>query len=183
MPTDFSKLQFPAFANTSAASLTEALTADPVDNGFLVLTCKVKDNSDAFLVSLRAFVAELRADAQNSDLTDITAYRQVMRSELGGTVPFDQPVCEALLDRVARNQDSEAKGIGVESIVLNNPRADWIVLLEYSTPDAALSASQQLTNGLGSFADAVSEYTVGSFANKHQYSRIPHNPDVIHFFN
>src|SRR5580704_17915279 len=96
MTVDFTKFPFPSLQQPQAATVTEAITAEPVASGFVVITLKATD-ADGFAANVREFASSLRARAGSIGLTDITAYRQLRRDELGGAVPFDQPICESLL--------------------------------------------------------------------------------------
>lgn len=98
MTVDFTKFPYPRIDNPAAGTVTEAITAAPDPSGFVVITLKAADPG-AIAAAIRDFVRSLRANSKTSRLKDITAYRQLERSELGGAVPFDQPICEGLITR------------------------------------------------------------------------------------
>jgi hypothetical protein len=185
MTVDFTKFPFPTIVNPAAATLTEAIAAEPVDSGFVLITLKAADAA-AMPDAARSFAAAVRADAGDTGLIDITAYRQLHRDELGGAIPFDPPICEAIIAAAAQHAGGDI-GAQAMATVFANPRADWILLLEYGTPEDAARAGQTFTGGshagFSQLAGAASATTVGAFKNMMRYSSVSRDPNVIQFFN
>jgi hypothetical protein len=184
MSVDFTKFPFSTVVRPDAATLTEAITADPVDSGFVVITVKAADQG-TLASAVATFVGAARANAVNSNLVDVSAYRQLRADELGGAVPFDQPICEAIL--ADAGHDVATIGARAEATVLKDPRVDWLILLAYRTPDAAIQAVKVFSSGTkAEFAPlaTVSEMsTAGAFKNMKRYSSVSRDPNVIQFFN
>jgi hypothetical protein len=183
---DFTKFPYSPVANPAAATRTEAITAEPVASGFVVMALKAAQ-PDAMLAVIRDFARSLRAKSSTSGLTDLTAYRQLRRGELGGAMPFDQPICEALLTGARAREQSRRAAAEVEALVLGNPHADWVVLLEYDTPDTAAKAVRALRDGaddsMGILAPVLHESSIGAFRNTMQYASVSRDPKLIQFFN
>jgi hypothetical protein len=191
MSVDFTKFPYPRIERPDAPTLTEAITVDPVDSGFVVITAKATD-PEAFTETARDVARLLRAGAGDSGLLEITAYRQLRREELGGAVPFDQPICEAIVARAAQAPPPQAPGMAnmgslAQQIVLGNPHANWVLLLEYGTPAQATAAARASTDGgesaVTELSNAVTEHSVGAFKNMNGYASVSRDPNVIQFFN
>ncbi len=173
MPVDFTKLPFSQISDPRAATLTEAIAQEPSQSGFVVITANAI-YPEGFAETIRHFARLVRANAGDSGLIDITAYRQLRADELGGSVPFDQGVCRSILKR----------GEAVKSLVLENPRANWLLLLEYRTPEMAVREAKRDSAGFAAIlSNAARDYTVGAFQNMRQYSSVSRDPESIHFFN
>jgi hypothetical protein len=174
---DFTKFPFPGLQQPQAATVTEAIRAEPVAAGFVIITLKAAD--------VRAFAAHLRARA-DIGLTDIIACRQLRRDELGGAMPFDQPICESLLQEATGRESTREAGAMVSAIVLGNAVANWVLRLEYRTPERASAAARAFNGGDEGFAAltrATTEHTVGAFRNMMRYASVSRDPNVIQFFN
>jgi hypothetical protein len=186
MAGDFTKLPFPGIENLRAATLTEAIARDPVSSGFVLVTVKA-DEPDAFVQVIRGFARAARAEAADSGLVDITAYRQLRRDELGGAVPFDQAICERLIEAAKSRESSRQMGLMAEAIALTNPRANWVILLEYYTPERAAAAARLFTErtdaAMGVLTSTATEHTVGAFKNMKGYATVSRDPAIIQFFN
>jgi hypothetical protein len=184
MSVDFTKFPFSTVVRPDAATLTEAITADPVDSGFIVITVKAADQ-DALASAVATFVGAARANAESSNLVDVSAYRQLRADELGGAVPFDQPICEAIL--ADAGHDIATIGARAEATVLKDPRVDWLILITYRSPESAAQSAKSYSEGSkAEFAPlaAISEMsTVGAFKNMKRYSSVSRDPNVIQFFN
>jgi hypothetical protein len=128
----------------------------------------------------------LRAKAGSIGLTDIIACRQLRRDELGGAMPFDQSICESLLHEAANRQSTrEAAGM-VSAIALSNAVANWVLRLEFQTPELASAAARAFGGGDVGFATltgATTEHTIGAFRNMMRYASVSRDPNVIQFFN
>ena len=144
MAVDFTKFPFPSLQQPQAATLTEAIKAEPVASGFVVVTLKATD-ADGFAGNVREFARFLRAKAGSTGLADITAYRQLRRDELGGAMPFDQPICEGLLHDAANRESTRQAGAMTSAIALGNAQANWVLLVEFRTPEQASRASHSVT--------------------------------------
>jgi hypothetical protein len=185
MTVDFTKFPFPSLQQPQAATVTEAITAEPVASGFVIITLKATD-AEGFVTNVRAFAQALRAKAGSSGLTDIIACRQVGRDELGGAMPFDQPICESLLREAASRESTRHAAGMVSAIVLGNAVANWVLRLEFKTPELASAAARAFSGGDAGFAaltGAASEHTVGAFRNMMRYASVSRDPNVIQFFN
>jgi hypothetical protein len=186
MTVDFTKFPFPTIVHPDVATLTEAITTDPVDSGFVIITLKAAEPA-ALQPVIREFAMALRADGADAGLVEITAYRQLQRNELGGAIPFDQPICESIIAAAARG--AGAAGIGAQAMatVVDNPRADVILLLEYTTPEIASRTAKGFADGenglFAHLAAAAKEHTIGAFKNMRRYSSVSRDPNVIQFFN
>jgi hypothetical protein len=185
MTVDFTKFPFPSLQQPQAATVTEAITAEPVASGFVIVTLKATD-AEGFAANVRAFAQALRAKAGSSGLTDIIACRQLRREELGGAMPFDQPICESLLHEAASRESTRHAAGMVSAIALNNAVANWVLRLEFKTPDLASAAARAFNGGDADFAaiaGATSQHTVGAFRNMMRYATVSRDPNVIQFFN
>jgi hypothetical protein len=184
MTVDFTKFPFPDLWQPQAATVTEAIRAEPVASGFVIITLKATD-ADGFAANVRAFALHLRTKA-GIGVTDIVACRQLRRDELGGAMPFDQPICESLLQEAAsRTSTKEAAGM-VSAIALGNTVANWVLRLEFQTPELASAAARTFTAGETGFTaltGATTEHTVGAFRNMMRYASVSRDPNVIQFFN
>jgi hypothetical protein len=65
MTADFTKFPFPSLHQPQAATVTEAIRAEPVSTGFAIITLKATD-ADGFAADVRAFAQHLRAEAGSS---------------------------------------------------------------------------------------------------------------------
>ena len=185
MAFDFTKFPYPALHHPHAETLTEAIRTEPVPFGFAVITLKAREPK-ACLPDIRDFARVLRAKAKDIGLLDITAYRHVDREELGGAVPFEQPVCEDLLKAASARPETKMAAGMVSSIVLSNPRADWVVLVEFERPEQAqkeVAGWKKGADGFDKLAAHSTESTLGSFKNMKRYASVSRDPNVIQFFN
>jgi hypothetical protein len=185
MALDFTKFAYPALHHPDAASLTEAIMTDPVPYGFAVITLKTKDPK-ACLADIRDFARGLRANARNIGLLDITAYRHIDRDELGGAMPFDQPVCDGLLKAASAREETKMAAGMVSTIVLANPLADWVLLVEFEKPEQAREAVagwKKGGDGFDKLAAHSTKTTLGAFKNMKRYASVSRDPNVIQFFN
>ena len=185
MTVDFTKFPFPSLHQPQAATVTEAIRAEPVASGFAIITLKAAD-ADGFVANVRAFAAHLRAKAGSSGLTDIIACRQIRRDELGGAMPFDQPICESLLHEAASREGTRQAAGMVSAIALGNAMANWVLRLEFQTPELASAAARAFNAGDSDFAaltKGTTEHTVGAFRNMMRYASVSRDPNVIQFFN
>lgn len=184
MTVDFTKFPFPSLLEPQAATVTEAIRAEPVASGFVIVTLKATD-ADGFAADVRAFAAHLRAKP-GLGLTDIVACRQLRRDELGGAMPFDQPICESLLREAASRESTRQAAGMVSAIALNNAVANWVLQLEFQTPELASAAVRAFNGGdtgFAALARATTEHTVGAFRNMMRYATVSRDPNVIQFFN
>jgi hypothetical protein len=185
MTVDFTKFPFPSLQQPQAATLTEAIKAEPVASGFVVVALKATD-ADDFAGNVREFARFVRAKAASTGLVDITAYRQLRRDELGGAVPFDQPICEAVLRDAANRESTREASEMTASIALGNARANWVLLVEFRTPELASEAVRAWDGGADGFTAltrATTAHTVGAFRNMMRYASVSRDPNVIQFFN
>jgi hypothetical protein len=185
MTVDFTKFPFPGLYQPQAATVTEAIRAAPVASGFVIITLKAKD-ADGFAPNIREFAQHLRAAAAGNGLTDITACRQLRRDELGGAMPFDQPICESLLHEAANRESTKEAAAMVSAIALGNAVANWVLRLEFQTPELASAAARAFNGGDVGFTaltSATTEHTLGAFRNMMRYASVSRDPNVIQFFN
>jgi hypothetical protein len=185
MTVDFTKFPFPNLWQPQAATVTEAIKAEPVASGFVIITLKAV-NVDGFVADVRAFAAQLRDKAASLGLADIIACRQLRRDELGGAMPFDQPICESLLREAASRESTRQAAGMVSAIALGNAVANWVLRLEFKTPELASAAARAFTGsdeGFAALTSATTEHTVGAFRNMMRYASVSRDPDVIQFFN
>lgn len=185
MSFDFTKFPYPALYNPEAASRTEAIRTGPVPSGFAVITLKTQQPK-ACLPNIRDFVRTLRANAGKNGLLDITAYRHVDRDELGGAVPFDQPICEGLLKAAATREQTKMAAGMVSALVMSNPLADWVLFVEFEHPEQAQEAAAQWRKGSDGFDKLTAhatKTTIGAFKNMMRYASVSRDPNVIQFFN
>ena len=184
MTVDFTKFPFPSLRQPQAATITEAITAEPVSSGFVIVTLKAAD-TDGFAANVREFARHLRANA-GTGLTDIMACRQLRRDELGGAMPFDQPICESLLHEAANRESTREAAAIVSAIALGNAVANWVLRLEFRSPELASAAARAFETGDAGFAalaGAATGHTVGAFRNMMRYASVSRDPNVIQFFN
>jgi hypothetical protein len=185
MTVDFTKFPYPGLHNPHAATLTEGITAPPLSSGFAVVTLKGPHISD-FSERVRAFATALRAKAASSGVTDITAYRQMRRSELGGAIPFDQAICETALHDAEQLHIEKFLGVPVAKMMLSNAIADWALIVEFQSPEHATAAAQlwkQAGEEFEILTRDTTSFTVGTFENMMRYSSVSRDPDLIQFFN
>jgi hypothetical protein len=182
---DFTKFPFPNLRAPQAATVTEAITAEPVASGFVIITLEAAD-ADAFVANVREFARYLRANAGATGLIDIIACRQLRRDELGGAMPFDQPICESLLHEAANRESTREAAAIVSSIALGNAVANWVLRLEFRSPELASAAAHAFEAGDAGFtalAGATTGHSVGAFRNMMRYASVSRDPNVIQFFN
>lgn len=189
MTVDFTKLPFNCVTNPAADTLTEAIAAPPVTSGFVVATLKTDDVS-ATVPRVRSFVRSLRADGSRTGLVDVTLYRQLDRSEMGGAVPFDQSFCEGMLADIAARRDAQVgrfPGLAsADAFALTNSVADLVLLVTFETTaaaTAAVSAWKDDGSAFGALAAHIQGFTVGAYRNMQQYAHVSLDPDAIQFFN
>ncbi len=185
MTVDFTKFPFPSLREPQAATVTEAIRVEPVASGFVIITLKATD-IDGFAADVRAFAQHLRAKAGTSGLTDIIACRQLRRDELGGAMPFDQPICETLLHEAANRDSTREAATMVSAIALGNAVANWVLRLEFRSPELASAAARAFDAGDASFAalaGTTTGHSVGAFRNMMRYASVSRDPNVIQFFN
>ena len=189
MTVDYTKFPFTDVENPHAATLTEAITVDPVDEGFVVLAIKLRDPA-GFEARIRTFAQAVRASAEETGLRDVTAYREFRRDELGSAVPFDQAIAAAVLDDAAERAKSEGARYPTLrpaiKMVETNDIADYTLLLEYASPEQAAAAVAAWKGGEGSYAALTGDAetaTLGAFRNMKRYAGVSRDPNVIQFFN
>ena len=189
MAVDLTRFPYNAVSNASARTLTEAITAEPVDDGFVVITLKAGDPS-SLAAATRTFAQQLRASADGTGFRDITAYRQLRRDEMGGAVPFDQAFCDSVLDDIAARRPTQTDRFpglaGTEDFVLSNAMADWVLLITFDTTAEAVTAAsgwQQPDSAFAASYSASVEFTINPFENMMRYAHVSLDPDVIQFFN
>jgi hypothetical protein len=149
-----------------------------------IITLKATD-ADGFAADVRAFAQHLRAKA-GTGLTDIVACRQLRRDELGGAMPFDQPICESLLREAASRESTREVAAMVSAIALGNAVANWVLRLEFQTPELASAAARGFDgkdDAFAALAGSTSDHTVGAFRNMMRYASVSRDPNVIQFFN
>lgn len=189
MTVDFTKLPFNGVTTPTADTLTEAIASPPVANGFIVATLKTHDVA-ATVPHVRSFVQALRAAGPDTGLVDITVYRELDRSELGGAVPFDQSFCERMLADISARRETQAgrfPGLAsADAFALSNPVADLVLFATFETTAAAVDAANAWSEGgsaFGSLAQHAQGFTIGAFRNMQRYAHVSLDPDVIQFFN
>ena len=189
MTVDFTKFPFPGIHTPHAATLTEAIRAEPVAAGFVVVAIKLGDAGD-LAGAVRSFAQALRADAARTGFADITCYREVRLDELGGAVPFDQAICEAAVRNAEQRQATQAERFPALRPALKmatqNDMADWALLVQYDTPDQARAAAAAWTRGDEQFTAltrGARSHSVGAFRNTMRYAAVSRDPNVIQFFN
>lgn len=188
MSLDYSKFPFPYTENPHAANLTEGIRFDPVSAGFVVMTLKLAQPHD-FVDSIRKFVTSLRASSRESGFHDITAYREIRSDELGGAIPFDQPICDKVLADAQLRASSQGNRFPAAKMVASmttNPLADWVLLLEYKTHSDALAAAEAFDARDLAFQELIrdlKDHTVGAFKNTMQYAYVSRDPNLVQFFN
>ncbi|MEH2182270.1 hypothetical protein [Nostoc sp.] len=188
MSVDFTKFPFPGVQDPHAATLTEAIRAEPVTAGFVVVA--VKGTGTDFANTARVFAQALRANAAGIGLADITAYREIRPDELGGAMPFDQAICENVLHDAEKRQATQSDKYPTIKPALKmaerNDIADWTLLAEFETTDQASAAAAAWNKGDESFKALTrntSSHTVGAFKNTMRYASVSRDPNVIQFFN
>jgi hypothetical protein len=175
MATDLARFPFPSLSNLQASTITEALAHEAAGGGFVFLTFQARQ-PEAFVENMREFAHNLRCNSPVARLTDIKAFRQVRREEAGGAMPYDQAICDQLFQQAPP----------IQTIVLNNPAANWLILLDTDSPESALALAETLDtgeNGMKALAEASSQHSIGAFRNARQYARVSYDPDVVQFFN
>ncbi|MGI4798247.1 MAG: hypothetical protein ACRYG8_30230 [Janthinobacterium lividum] len=189
MTVDYTKFPFPSVENPRAATLTEAITAPPVDQGFVLLAIKLRDPA-GFETAVRTFAQAVRATAEETGLRDVTAYREFRRNELGGAVPFDQAIAAAMLDNAverAKFEDGRYPALGPAiKMAKENDIADYTLLLEYASTDQATKAVATWKGGERSYVALTGDaenVTLGAFRNMKRYASVSRDPNVIQFFN
>lgn len=189
MSVDFIKLPFNGVTNPAADTLTEAIASPAVPNGFVVVTLKA-DDVPAAVTHVRSFAQSLRAIGPQVGLVDITAYRELDRSEMGGAVPFDQSFCERMLADISARRDTQVvrfPGLAsADAFALSNPMADLVLLVTFETTAQAMDAAtawREDTSAFNSLAQHTQGFTIGAFRNRQRYAHVSLDPDVIQFFN
>ena len=189
MTTDLTKLPFNGLSNPAAESLTEAIAAPAVAEGFVVATLKTSDVAAAVPL-VRSFVQALRDVAAQTGLVDVTLYRELDRSEMGGAVPFDQPFCERMLADIAARRGSQVARFpglaSADAFALSNPVADLVLFATYTSTTAATDAVNSWRadgSPFASLAQQVDASTIGAFRNRRRYAHVSLDPDAIQFFN
>lgn len=139
---------------------------------------------------MRSVIQALRVTAALTGLVDVTVYRELDRTEMGGAVPFDQSFCERMLaDISVRRETQVARFPGLASadaFALSNPVADLVLLATFTTTTAATDAANSwLADGspFASLAQHLEGFTIGSFRNRRRYAHVSLDPDAIQFFN
>lgn len=189
MSLDFTKFPFPAVENPHAPSLTDGIRADPVDNGFIVITLKTAA-PEGEIDAIRAFAQELRTSSAATGFIDITAYRQLRPDEFGGAVPFDQAICDNILADVTCRQATQSDRFPglrmVTGILEQNTIADWVILIKFLSHDRAVAAAKAWNGDDKAFAALTrnaASYTINAFKNMMRYASVSRDPNVIQFFN
>lgn len=189
MTVDFTKLAFNGVTDPTADTLTEAIAAPPVTSGFVVVTLKT-DDVPGTVPHVRSFVRSLRADASRTGLLDVTLYRELDRSEMGGSVPFDQSFCERMLADIAARRATQVERFpglaSADAFALSNPVADLVLLVTFETTAAAMESVNAWRDGASAFSSLAAHlqgFTIGAFRNMQQYAHVSLDPDVIQFFN
>lgn len=189
MTVDFTKFAFPALESPHAASLTEALKAPPVSGGFVVVTIK-HSNPVELESAVREFVFGLRESAAGTGMTDVTVYRQLRRQEFGGAIPFDQAICDRVLDDVGQRRTSQPDRFPAAAmaphILMQNEIADWVIFVELDGPDQAKAAAEvwrQGDRGFEALRQRVEACSINAFHNMMRYASVSRDPNAIQFFN
>ncbi len=189
MSVDFTKLPFNGVTNPTADTLTEAIASPAVSNGFVVVTLKTHD-VPAAVSDVRSFAQSLRASGPQTGLVDITAYRELDRSEMGGAVPFDQSFCDRMLADISARRYTQVERFpglaSADAFALSNPMADLVLLVTFETTAQAMDAAtawREDTSAFSLLAQRAQGFTIGAFRNMQQYAHVSRDPDVIQFFN
>ena len=189
MTTDLTKLPFNAVANPTARSLTEAIFSPPVPDGFVVITLKTRDVA-ATVPHVRSFVAALRAVGSQTGLVDVTVFRELDRTEMGGAVPFDQSFCERMLADISARRATQTDRFpglaSADAFALSNPVADLVLVATFTTTTAATDAVTDWKadgSAFGTLAEHIEGSTISAFRNTRQYAHVSLDPNVIQFFN
>ncbi|MBA3532831.1 MAG: hypothetical protein H0T73_12975 [Ardenticatenales bacterium] len=178
MATDLTRFPFPYLPNPTASTLTEALAHPATSSGFVVLALMAKE-SEKLIDVLYEFATAARRASSFNGLRTLRAFRQLRRDELGGAVPFDQSICEKLLELAG------PMATLAQQTILSNPLANWVLLLDFDTTDHATIFVDDLHGGdyrLDTLADGCSMYSVGAFRNIRQYGRVLYDPNLIQCF-
>ncbi len=190
MTADFTKFPFSGITNPQASNVTDAISFAPVDNGYVLLLLKTED-MQALTEPVRDFAKSLRANAANTGFTEVMAYRHMRLDEMGGAMPYDQPICETAVrnaERHVRDDPDKFPALKNALPIVEGPNkaADWAVFIEFETPEQALAASKAFKNGDKEFAvltHNTTSYSVNTFKNKMRYGHVSRDPNVIQFFN
>jgi hypothetical protein len=189
MTVDYTKLPFRYVADPHAPTLTDAIRVAPVEAGFVVLTIKLVDPA-GFETNLRKFAAAVRADAGQSGLQEVTAYREFRPDEWGGAVPFDQSIIEKVVDNARERAKSQGDRYPTLHPALKmaeaNDIADYTLLLKYVTTDQAMAAVTAWTGGDSAYGELTADatnITLGAFQNMFGYASVSRDPNDIQFFN
>ena len=188
MTIDFTKFPYPALEDPHARTLTEAIAAAPNAYGYVVITIKTKEGVD-LLAQIRGFAQAVRGDAAQSGIRDVTAYREITTDELGGAMPFDQAICDAMLEDVKRRAANESTRFPASKMAIGvmsqNEMADWIILAEFGTPDQATAFANGSTGNmaLSALLEQTASHSMNAFRNTKRYASVSRDPNVVHFFN
>ena len=189
MTIDFTKFPYPAVEDPHARTLTEAIAAPPTADGYVVVTIKTGGDTD-LIAQIRGVAQAMRADATRSGLRDVTAYREISVDELGGAMPFDQAICDAIMADAKQRAANDATrfpgskmAVGVMS---QNEMADWVILAEFGTPEQATAFVKEAAAenaALAALLGRAASHSVNAFKNTRRYAAVSRDPNVVHFFN
>lgn len=186
MVRDFTKFAYSDFYDLDASSLTESITREPDDHGYVLIT--IKDAGHDLAHEIRTFAQAVWDEFSNRGLLAVTAYRQLRYEEMGGAVPFDQIHCEEAVADIrsrAKTQSDRFHGLPVPDYVLGNPLADYIVFVEFTSVAEADAAAKTWKHASKGYAALTMGSTSGVnvFKNMKRYAEVSLNPDLIQFFN
>ena len=189
MTVDFTKFAYPELEDPHGSTLSEAVTEASVAHGYVLVTIKLKGGED-LIEPIRRFAQVMRGEAGQSGLRDVTAYREIRPDELGGTVPFDQAICDTMLADIKRREATEVDRFPALNMALRvtaqTAMADWVIPIEFETPEQASSfATGSVGEGtaLSSLLQGVGSHSVNAFRNMKRYAAVSRDPNTVLFFN
>ena len=184
MTVDFTKFPFPSLHQPQAATVTEAIRAEPAASGFVIITLKAAD-ADGFVANVRAFAAHLRArPAAAASPTSSPAVRSGATSSAArcrSISRFARACC-------TRPRAGRARGRPPEWSPRSRSAMPWRIgccgssSRRRSSPPPRRAPSMVAT-GLRRTHRATTEHTVGAFRNMMRYATVSRDPNVIQFFN
>jgi hypothetical protein len=101
-------------------------------------------------------------------------------------MPFDQPICDSLLHEAANRDSTREAAAMVSAIALGNEVANWVLRLEFRSPELGSAAARAFDAGDAGFAaltSATTKHSVGAFRNMMRYASVSRDPNAIQFFN
>jgi hypothetical protein len=179
MTVDFTKFPFPSLQQPQAATVTEAITAEPVASGFMIITLKATD-PDGFAANAPARQGRQHRPHRHHCLSPTPA-RRTWRRDAVRSIHLRKPAARG-------RKPAEHAGGCRDGFRDRAQQCGGELGAEARIPNAGarVRGGARLRGwrcGFRHATGATTEHTIGAFRNMMRYASVSRDPNVIQFFN